>query len=116
MSGWQQFGMICIDAYLLCHPTGYFLTVTGQHHRLHDTQRLQTFDGLLTVRLHLVVDDNMTGIDTIDVHMDDGTVIIVTAVPLRTNSIHHLGITHADGLTAYLGTNTLAGQLFHVGD
>ena len=93
--------MILINAEGLGHMLGHLTTVARQHHRLPHTEGLQGGDGLSTVRLDLIVDDDMSGIRPVDGHMDHRTraVLIValrTVVPLGTHGIHHLRVAHID--------------------
>ena len=96
---------------MVCH----LFAVTCKHDGLGDTQGLQGGDGLSTVGLNLVIDDDMTRIFPINGYMDDGT-HMMAVVPLGTDAVHHLRITHADNLIPYLRTDTVTGNLLDIRD
>ena len=56
----------------------------------------------------------MTGILSIDSHMNDGT-YVMAVVPFCPNGIHHLRIAYADRLISHASTNTMTGYLLHLG-
>ena len=98
---------------------GHLTTVAGEHHRLLHTEGLQRCDGLGAVGLDLVVDDDMTGIFTIDGYMDNGT-HMMAVVPMGTDDIHHLRVAHTDdvrlvGISQSDGcTDTMTRNLLYV--
>ena len=107
--------MILVYLQLLSHTGSHLLAVASQHHGLFHTQLLQLQDGIGTVGLHLIVNDDMTSIGAIDGYMDDGTMITMFAVvPLSTHQIHHLRITHNDHLLTHLGADALTRDLLHI--
>ena len=76
---------------------------------------MQALDGLSTIRLNLIIDDNVSRINAIDGHMDY-CAHVVTVVPTGANTIHHLCITHTYRLVANAGTDAFAGNLFNIAD
>ena len=105
--------MILSELKLLSNVFGHFLAVTGKHYRSSHTQRFQSCNCLRTVVLHLIINDNVSRIFTIDSHMDNRS-NMVTIMPLRANSIHHLGVAHTDQLSAHISPNSLTSNLFHL--
>ena len=94
---------------VVCH----FLTVTSEHDGAGNTEGLQGGDGLSTVGLDLVIDDDMTRIFPINGYMDDGT-HMMAVVPLGTDGIHHLRVSYADNLIPYPCTDAVTSDLLDI--
>ena len=109
----QQFGMILAQTELPCHFPAHFLAVAREHHGLLNTQLVQLPDSLCTVVLHLVVDDDMARILSVDRYMDDGA-CVVTVVPFGTHGVHQFRVAHAHQLISHSGTDALSSDLLHV--
>ena len=92
---------------------GHLLAVASKHDGLLHPQRLKSGNGLSTVRLDLVVDDNMAGILTVDGDVDDGA-NVMAVMPLGANSVHHLCITDADDLIPYPCTDAVTCNLLNI--
>ena len=107
--------MIFVEGKLLSHVTPYFFTVTCQHNCFLDTQLLELGDGIDTVVLDLVVDDDVSCIFPVDGYMYDGT-HMMAVMPLGSDGIHHLRITYTDDVVAHLGTDTMTCNLLHIAD
>ena len=99
----------------LRHMVGNFLAIASEHDGLRNAKCLQLNNGLRTVGLDLVVDNNMACILTINRHMDDST-DVMTVVPLRPNGIHHLRVAHADDFVPYPRTDTMTRNLLDIAD
>ena len=89
------------------------LPVTCQHYSPVHTQFLQTTDRLVTILLHDITDNYMTGIFAIHRHMYNRA-CKMTVMPFDTQIIHHLRIAHTDSPPGNLGPDTAAGNLLHI--
>ena len=99
----------------LRHVVGHLLAVASKHDSLVDAKGMELGNGLSTIRLDLVVDDDMTSILTIDRHMDNGT-DVMAVVPTSADGVHHLCITHADNLIPYPCTDAVTCNLLNISD
>ena len=107
--------MILIYLQLSCHSLCHLVAVAREHHRLLHTQLLQLAYSLSAVRLCLVADYDMSCIAVVYSHMYYGALIaMLTLMPLGTNHLHHLRVTHTDHLVAHLSADALACYLFHI--
>ena len=82
---------------------------------LVDAKGMELGNGLGTVGLDLVVDNDMARIFTINSYVDDGT-YMMAIVPFRTNGIHHLRVTHTDDLIPYPGADAMTCNLLDITD
>ena len=76
---------------------------------------MQAQNGLSTIGLDFIVDNDMTRIHAIDSYMDDGT-HVMTVVPTSANTVHHLRITYTYHLIANTGTDAFACHLLDIAD
>ena len=111
----EEFGVVFREIQFFCHVVSHFLAVTSEHDGFVDAKGLQLRNGLSTVRLDLVVDDDMTCILTIDGHVDDGA-DMMAVVPLGADTVHHLRVTHADNLVPYPCTDTVTSNFLDIAD
>ena len=86
---------------LFRHVTGDFLPVPGQHHRILDTQTLQSRNRLGAVLLDTVAYHYMSGIFSVHRDMDDGS-DKVAFVPFHSKRVHHLRVAHADAAPCHV--------------
>ena len=93
----------------------YFFGIAGEHDRLFHTHSLQLDDGLLRVGLGLIRDHDMSGVEAVDGHMDDGTGQLA-GQPVDALALHQAAVAHADALAVHLRHDTVSGDLLHVGD
>ena len=91
----------------------HLLTIASEHNGTGDAKGFQGVDGLSTVGLDLVVDDDMTRILPINGHMDNCT-YMMAVMPLRADGFHHLRIAHADDLIPYPRTDTVTSYLLDI--
>ena len=105
--------MALIQMQFLCYIRGHLLTVAGKHHRAPHTEGFQLCNGRRTLLLHLIIDNDVTGILAIHRHVDDGA-HQMAVVPLRTRRFHHLGITHTNELATHTGTDALSSNLLNI--
>ena len=93
--------------------------VAGEHHRALDAETLQACYRLTGVGLHLVGDDDVSGVVSVDGNMHHGTHMSLTfhaAVHLGTHLAHHLLIAHADAVAVDHGLHAIASHLLDVLD
>ena len=107
--------MIFRELQLFGHIVSHFLPIARQHNSLGNVQCFQTGNGISTIFLDTVVDDDMSGINTVNGHMDNGT-HMRTVVPLSAYCIHHFRITHTDDMVFHLGTNTMSADFLDIAD
>ena len=120
--------MIFVDVQFAGNRRCHLLAVARQHDDAFNALSLQLCYSLTALFLHLIVDDDVSGIRQSGVrrcggawargcvfyrHMDDRT-DMVAVVPFHTDRLHHLRIAHAHYLVAYTGTDTLSGYLFDI--
>ncbi len=106
--------MDLVQPQLRSHRLAHSGGVAGEHDGLSYTGGLQVPDGLGSVRLHLVGDDDVTQIGALGGHVDRGA-HLVAGVPGDAELIHQLSIAHPDGYAVHLGLNALARALLHAG-
>ena len=101
----------------------HFLTITSKHDGTSDAKLLELGNGLSTVGLDLVVDDDMACIFTIDGYMNDSAGIgmmsmsaLRAVVPFCTYVIHHLRVANADHLIPYPGADAMTCFLLNITD
>ena len=93
--------------------------IAGEHHRALYAETLQAGHRLTRVGLHLVGDDDMSRIASVDGDMHHGTHMSLTfhaAVHFGTHLAHHLLIAYADAVAVDHGLHTIASYLFDVLD
>ena len=91
----------------------HFPPVSGKHDNLPHSKRSKPGNGIPTVFLYLVVDDDMSHIHPVHSYMYDSADLIAI-VPFGAYAVHHLGISYADHLTVDPGPYTLSGDLLHI--
>ena len=55
----------------------------------------------------------MTGIFPVDGHMDDGS-RMMTVVPVNTQTVHHLRVSHTNDIVTYASLNAMTGELLDI--
>ena len=66
----------------------YFLAIASKHHCFLDTYCFQLLNSCFTIRLNLVINDDMTSVLSVDGHVNDRT-NVMAIVPFGTYCIHH---------------------------
>ena len=105
--------MVFIQNQFLGYMPSYFLAIARKHHGFVDTYSFQLLNRLFTIRLNLVINDDMTSVLSVDGHVNDRT-NVMAIVPFGTNGIHHFRIAHTYGLFAYFGSYALSCYFFYI--
>ena len=113
--------MVFIQSQFLGYMLSYFLAIASKHHCFLDTYCFQLLNSCFTIRLNLVINDDMTSILSVDSHVDDSTCrklmflpALRAIVPFRAYGIHHLRIACTYDLFAYFCSYALSGYLFYI--
>ena len=105
--------MVFIQSQFLGYMPSYFLAIARKHHGFVDTYCFQLLNSLFTIRLNLVINDDMTSILSVDSYVDNCT-DVMAIVPFRAYGIHHFRIAHTYDLFAHFGSYALSCDLFYI--